>query len=385
MTEQAKHEKRGNGDGTKITRHTSGKWWQRVTLPDGTRKAFYGKTQKEVTDKRNAYLANYHAGRISVDASQPTGKYLEDWLKSLRNVKERTREDYERQVSLAIPYIGKTRLDTLKPAHVQACYDELEGRGLSPVSVSKVHRVLRIAFRRAVKLGYILRAPTELATPSRIEKVERPTFSPEQARAFLESVGSDRLYALWVVFIMQGLRVGEALGLRWGDIDFDAQQMHIRHTVQRLRTGITPGTPKTARSRRDLDLAPITLAALRAHRTRQLQERLQAGPDWRGAGTWEDLVFTTPDGAPIQPSTPSSMLHRRLAQAGLPQMRAHDLRHTFATLLFEAGCDLVEVQHAMGHSSYHLTADTYTHVRSTRRSRATEHMGRLFPLTEDAG
>ncbi len=374
--------KNGNGDGTRITRHSNGQWWTRVTLPDGTRKAFYGTTQREVREKKNGYLAEVRAGRISTDAAQPTGKYLRDWLRTCRTIKPATRQDYERQIELATP-IHKTRLDQLKAAHVQALYDQLTERGLSAVSVVKVHRVLRIAFRRAVKLGYILRAPTEMATPPRPEYVERPTLSAEQVRSFLQSTADDRLHALWVLILMQGLRSGEACGLRWQDIDFEAQQVSVRQTVQRLRgLGVVAGTPKTARSRRTLDLVPATVAVLRAHRIQQLKERM-AAPEWERAPEWADQVFTTNTGRPLAPAALGYPIRRALAKADLAHVRVHDLRHTYATLLCEAGCSLIDVQHALGHSSYHLTADTYTHARKERRSPATAHMEQLFPATEE--
>jgi len=375
--------KRANGDGTNITRHKSGKWWQRVTLPDGTRKAFYGDTQAEVRQKRDEYLAAFRAGRISTDAAQLTGKYLHDWLKSHKSVKPRTRLDYERQVALAAP-IHSIRLDQLKPAHVQALYDELAERGLGPVSVQKVHRVLRAAFRRAVKLGYILRAPTELADPPRAEANERPTLNAKQVNTLLESTRGDRLHALWVTLLLQGLRSGEALGLRWTDIDFEAGRLTVRQTVQYLGAqGLVPGTPKTPRSRRTLDLVPATAAALREHRARQLTMRL-AAPVWESRPEWQDLVFTTDAGKPIFPSSLRKPLLQALKRAGLPALRVHDLRHTYATVLCGAGCEIIHVQHELGHSSYHLTADTYTHVRTDRRSPATEHMERLFPSVKAA-
>jgi integrase len=143
-------------------------------------------------------------------------------------------------------------------------YDELEERGLSATSIEKVHHVLRIAFCRAVKLGYILRAPTEVATRPRAEYVERVTLSAEQAALFLDHTAGDRTYALWCVFLMQGLRLGETLGVRWEDLDLDPRRLHMRRTVQRLRgQRIVSGTPKTARSRRALDLVPRTVAALK--------------------------------------------------------------------------------------------------------------------------
>ncbi len=267
---------------------------------------------------------------------------------------------------------------------MQALYDQLTAGGLSATSVGKTHRVLRIAFRRAVKLGYILRAPTEMASPPKPEYTERPTLSAEQVRAFLNSTKDDRLHALWVLILMQGLRSGEALGLRWQDIDFEAQRLNVRQTVQRLRgLGVVAGTPKTARSRRTLDLVPATVAALRAHRIRQLEERM-AAPDWESAPEWADQVFTTMTGRPLAPASLGYPIRRALTKAGLSHVRVHDLRHTYATLLCEAGSDLIHVQHALGHSSYHLTADTYTHARKERRSPATAHMELLFPAAKDA-
>lgn len=377
--------KRGNGEGTNITQHASGRWWQRVTLPDGTRKAFYGDTKKEVREKREEFLAAYRAGRISPDAAQRVSKYLQDWLKTCRRVKESTYADYERQVGLALPSIGNVRLDQLKPAHLQALYDELEERGLSATSIDKVHRVLRIAFRRAVKLGTILRTPTEVAAPPRAEYVERTTLTVEQARTLLALTETDRLHALWTVFLLQGLRLGEALGLRWSDIDFDEKRLSIRHTVQRIPgKGLVTGTPKTAKSRRTLDLAPATMAALRRRQDQLDFERKKAGWRWESREEWLGLVFTTATGKPIDPGTMSKLLHRRLRKAGLPMLRVHDLRHTYATILNENGVDLIQVQHALGHSSYHQTANIYTHVRKDRRSPATEQMAKLFLLAEDA-
>ncbi len=288
------------------------------------------------------------------------------------------------QINHAIIVTLAVRLDQLKAAHVQALDDELTERGLGAVSVGKVHRVLRIAFRRAVKLDYILRAPTEMATPPKPEHIERVTLSAEQVRTLLTCTQDDRLAALWTLFLMQGLRSGEALGLRWADVDLEARRLSVRQTTQRLRgLGIVAGTPKTARSRRTLDLAPATVTALRAHRLRQLEERM-AAPEWEQAPEWTDQVFTTKTGRPLEPSALGYPLRRALTKADLPSMRVHDLRHTYATLLSEAGCDLVDVQHALGHSSYHLTADTYTHARKERRSPATDHIERLFPVVEGA-
>lgn len=132
-----------------------------------------------------------------------------------------------------------------------------------------------------------------------------------------------------------------------------------------------------------MTLLPTTVAALRKHRACQAEERLQAAA-WESRPEWADLVFMTEAGGPLDPGDIRPALYRALTRAGFPLLRVHDLRHTYATLLCEDGCDLIHVQRALGHSSYHLTADTYTHVRP-ERSPVTAHLERVFRDLEVVG
>jgi integrase len=181
-----------------------------------------------------------------------------------------------------------------------------------------------------------------------------------QIAAFLDFVNHDRLYAMWWLIALRGLRRGEAAGLRWIDVDLDTHVLMIGQ--QRIAYGhtVAVGPPKTAASRRTIALDPHTVRVLRAHRRRQQTEAKLAGQRWEDSG----YVFTTVDGSPLHPDWLTRTFGRLVNDSGLPPVRLHDLRHGAASLAHAAGADLKTVQELLGHSSIVLTADTYTSVLS---------------------
>ena len=199
--------------------------------------------------------------------------------------------------------------------------------------------------------------------------------NPEQAKTLLEAVADHRLEALITVAVGLGLRQGEALGLRWReDIDLDAGLLSVQQTLE--RAGVEPrfGEPKTARSRRTINMPSTVAAALRRHRTRQLEERLAAGPRWRESG----LVFTTTIGTAIDKSGLHKAFKAVLRAAGLPDIRYHDLRHTAATLLLAQGVDPRTIMETLGHSQISLTMNTYAHVMPALQREAAAKMDAIL-------
>lgn len=170
-----------------------------------------------------------------------------------------------------------------------------------------------------------------------------------------------------------GLRQGELLGLRWEDIDSDTGNLSVRQTLQRQPGEARFGAPKTERSRRTLALPAITAAALRSHRVRQVQDRLLAGSRWREHG----LVFATRIGTPLDPSDVTHSFQRVLARLGLPRLRFHDARHTFASLLLADGAHPRVVMEILGHSQIGLTMNTYSHVIPALKRDAADQIDRL--------
>lgn len=184
-----------------------------------------------------------------------------------------------------------------------------------------------------------------------------------------------RLHALWVLLATTGLRLGEALGLLWTDIDFASGRLVVKRALQRQPDiGYVFVEPKTARSRRTVYLALGALRTLVDHRRSQVQDQLAAGPEWNNSG----LVFTTPIGRPVDGTWATKWFHRALEQGGLPRVRIHDLRHTAATHLIRRGVHPKVVQELLGHSTISLTLDTYSHVAPALHAEVASHMQVLF-------
>lgn len=262
----------------------------------------------------------------------------------------------------------------LSPSDIQPFLNDKLAEGLSPRTVRYLHAVLRRALGQALKRGLV---PRNVATLVNLPKAQRPEvepFTPDQARSFLAAIHGDRLEALYSVALSVGLRQGEALGLRWEDVDLDTGTITVRKALQRLNGVFELVEPKTARSRRTIALPQTAVTALRVHRTRQLQERLLAGSKWCENG----LVFTNTFGTPIDASNLIRHFHRALVAAGLPRKRFHDLRHTCASLLLAQGVHPRVVMDILGHSQISLTMDTYSHVIPALQREAASQMDVLL-------
>ena len=181
---------------------------------------------------------------------------------------------------------------------------------------------------------------------------------PEQARVLLRTLHGHRLEALFTVPLAIGLRPGEALGLMWSDIDWQRGTLQVARSLQRIEDRLHIEELKSRSSRRSIKMPEIAVASLKAHRSRQAEERLVAGLHWQDTG----LVFTTRQGRPLAPRYVARSFKRILHAAGLPDTRVYDLRHTCATLLLVQGVHPRVVMEILGHSQISLTMNTYSHV-----------------------
>jgi integrase len=205
--------------------------------------------------------------------------------------------------------------------------------------------------------------------------------SPDQAREFLDGIHGDRLEALYLVALGVGLRQGEILGLAWSDIGFVSSTLAVRHALQRVDGRLILVEPKSVTSHRVVVMPAIVLDALRAHRTRQREDRLLAGSRWHDDE--RGLVFTTTIGTPMDGIAVTRRFQALLLAAGLPRQRFHDLRHACASLLLAQGVSPRVVMEALGHSQISLTLNTYSHVIPALGRAAAEQMDamrRLRPL-----
>jgi integrase len=320
------------------------------------------------------------------------GEYLEDWLTAVRpSLRSSTATSYDHTLrKWVIPRIGHLRLGALSSAKLSALYGELlrSGRhdgkaGLSARSVAYTHRIGTHALKDAVSWGLLTRNPAAHVDPPRVARPEMHVWSQPEVRRFLASVADDRLYALWAILLATGLRRGEALGLRWDDVDLDRRRLSIQRAVTVVDYEIVVSEPQTTRGRRSVSIDPTTAAVLAAHRKRQLEDRLAWGPAWQDSG----YVFTTEDGRVLHRQRVTQIFKRLASEAGLPPIRLHDLRHTAATLALTAGIHPKVVSERLGHATVGITLDTYSHVgEGLQEEAATRVAGLIFGDAEsDSG
>jgi integrase len=330
--------------------------------PDGKRR--YVSAKRKGDAERSLREAMTDAGRgLVFDASNQTvsgyiTRWLEDFAKA--NLAPRTYHNYKLQIrEHIIPAFGTMKLSKLDTPNIQALYTAKLRDGLKPSSVRYIHAVLHCALKKAAELRLIPRNPAASASPPKIRQEEITPLDGQQARLLLEAARGDRFECLYALSLMCGLRMGEALGLRWSDIDLEAGTLRVHRQLQRIREGggLVFSEPKNA-SRRTIDLPQRTREALRSHHKRELEEELRAGGKWQENG----LVFASRKGTPLDAQNIVNRYFKPLLRrSGLPDIRWHDLRHTCATLLLTRGTHPKMVQHLLGHASIQLTLDRYSH------------------------
>lgn len=323
-------------------------------------------------------------------------EFLEDWLRGLR-VAETTAHSYKRKLRLYVmPALGDRKLQQLTARQIDALYRRLEasggtdGKPLSARTVRYTHMILRKALAQAVRDGLLLRNPTDTVNPPTAKQARAPEMSvwtAEQIGSFLawDRAQDDRLYALWLTYATTGMRRGEALALRWDDLDLINGQLAVRRGLVQYAGTVAMSTTKTARAR-VLDLDPFTLAALKDHRTRQAEERLRLGPRWVDQG----LIFAHdgnklgPDGTAggwLRPESVWRAWQARLKAFNddeankddkLPPLSLHGLRHSWATMALSSNIHVRVVQERLGHSSAQITLNTYSHVGPTLHREAAQ-------------
>jgi integrase len=354
--------KRGNGEGS-ITRRKDGLYMARYTVQTATgpkRKTIYGKEREDVAEKLADALSNRNKGLVFDAGSQTVGEYLERWLETSAkgSVQESTYASYCKQVRCyVVPAIGRVKLKGLSSMQIQGMYRAMLDRGLSPRTVHYTHAVLHRGLRQAVRWGLIPRNVSEDVDRPRLRREEIRPLSRGQARHLLKTAGEsgDRFEALYVLALHTGMRPGELLGLKWEDVDLDEGDLRLNRAL----AGRNLTTPKTKRSRRRIDLSTASIAALKAHRKRQLEERMRKVGLWRD----HDLIFASAVGTPLSHRNVVRSFKALLKRAGLPvSTRLYDLRHTCATLLLGSNVHPKYVQELLGHASIALTLDTYSHV-----------------------
>ena len=367
--------RRGHGEGS--IRHRADGRWEASLQIDGRRRSWLGKTRSEVQRKLSEAIHAHETGAPLSGPRQTFARFWADWLPGMRTqLRPRTWTRYEElgRVHL-LPAIGKIPLARLGPQHVRALHEGMVAAGLSPSTAHHAHAVLHRALADGVRWGLVGRNVAGLVAAPRMAEHQMQTLSGEQARAFLKAAQGDRFEALYVLAISTGMRQGELLALHWRDLDLEAKSLSVTGTLQRGKGTLTIAEPKTLRSRRKVALAPHAVEVLRRHRQAQIAERLAAGSLWQDS----DLVFANEGGAPVnRDRLIARSFNPLLAQAGLPRIRFHDLRHTAATLLLAQGVHPKIAQEMLGHANIAVTLDRYSHVSQDMQQDAARLMGEVL-------
>ena len=358
--------KRKDGKGA-VYHRADGRWEAQCRLPGIGRKSFYGRTRREVLGKLGDASWMMSLGLPVSSRNRTAGDFLDDWLEvTRRRVRPSTFRSYELNVRRLTPQLGHVPMTRLSPAGIQGAYQRLEATGLSPYTVLQAHRTLHGALSQAMHWGLIPRNPAALVFPPRPRKRQLTALTTDHLLELFASTEGHKLHPLWVILGTGGLRVGEALGLAWDDVDFISGRVVIRRALHHEPgKGFMFLAPKTATSMRTVLVTRFALEVLREHRL--------AHP-----GSGDGLVFTNSRGGPLHQSVVGVGLRRALDATHLPRIRVHDLRHTTATALLVEGVHPKVVQDMLGHSTITTTMDTYSHVMPALHADAVRRLDRIL-------
>ncbi|MFI8305497.1 tyrosine-type recombinase/integrase [Streptomyces sp. NPDC085927] len=402
MEEKNKRTRQPNGRSS-IYLGKDGKWHGRVTVgirDDGKpdRRHVERKTRAEVAEAVRELERQRDAKTVRKPGKPWTVKaWLTHWIENIAplGVNENTMVGYGAAVRKhLIPGLGAHRLDRLKPEHIETFYAAMQAKGSKPATAHQAHRTFRTALNEAVRRGHLGQNPVRLAKAPRVREDEIEPYSVEEVRRLLRAADKRRNSARWAIALSLGLRQGEALGLKWTDVDLDGGVLMVRRSrrrpryahgcgdtcgrkagycPQRKRTNPETADTKSRAGRRAVGLPPQLVDLLRTHRKRQDAERVAAGDKW----TEEGWLFATETGRGTSPRTDYDDWKELLAAAKVRDGRLHDARHTAATVLLILGVSERAVMGLMGWSSTAMAA-RYQHMVDTVRTNIARQVDELI-------
>ena len=385
--------KKSNGEGS-IVKRSDGRYMARYTL-NSKRYAIYGSTFEEVRVQLTEVLANIDKGDHVAPSGHTVSQWFREWLitYALPTVKQSTYISYESYVRLHLePALGTTKLTSLTIEQLQRFFNQKQ-QTLAVKSLRNIYNMLHACLNQAVINGHLIRNPINgVKLPAATKKEIRILSSQEQAVLHTTASTSTTLSAFGIIFALStGLRLGELLGLQWGDIDYTSHSIQVRRTVGRLQkvdadgnlisrttgvptTEIVARSPKSANACRTIPLFPQVWNDLMAYQDKQKEILLSQ----RIPITTSTPIFSTPTGLMYEPRTYEDLFKRTLKAAGLQDINFHALRHTFATRALEAGMDIKVLSSILGHAQASTTLNLYVHALPDHKKTSMEKMGAFY-------
>lgn len=382
--------KRANGSGS-IRKRPDGRWEGTYCAGYDTktgkllRKSVYGKTQKEVRQALAKVTTEIDEGNYVAPSKLPLSKWLESWISDYTmNLKPATRAAYQQHIRVHLkPYIGDIILGQLSTADIQSLYSKLLNEmELSPKTVKNVHGVLHRALEQAKKIGYIRINPSDAAITPRVEKKQVDALEADDVSVFLRAInGTKYEYPLFVA-VFTGLRQGELLGLTWDCVDFNRGLLLINKQHNRAK-GEKEFRFSSLKNDKIRTLTPAdeVMDILRKQQRKQEMWKKQFGSEWSNP---DNLVFTTETGRFIHNVILYQNFKRIMAKLGKPDLRFHDLRHTYAVNSLRAGDDIKTVQENLGHATAAFTLSTYAHATPGMKRESANRMSQFIQSVKNS-
>jgi integrase len=348
------------------------------------RKAFYGKTRKEVQDKLTAALNDLNNDAFIEPSKMTVATWVDTWLREYKknSLKPSTFIGYHNICKVHIKtYLGHHPLKDLQHIHVQQFVNSMADREINRGTIDNMLKVLSGALKQAMKNGFIRKnVATDILLPKKNIK-ERRVLTPEEQTRFIEAAKTIQHCEVYILAIATGLRLGELLAITWDDIDFEESELNVNKTLYSLKDLENPtairkfciGTPKTRASTRIMPLLPAISEMLKQLKGRQDSEdpkfKLPCYGIARQSQPINNLVFHTLEGKPLTHEYVRRHYYRLLQAANIDKtgLTIHSLRHTFATRGLENGIELRVMQELLGHSNIQMTANLYTHVLPNKK------------------
>lgn len=378
---------RGAQGAGNIRQRKDGTWEARYTLgrDPGTgkqvQKSVYGKTQKEVLEKLRKIQSDIDSGLYTEPTKLTVGEWLDIWISEYqRQVKESTKAEYQSNIKHRIkPAIGAVKLNKLSAPIIQKFYNDLgrsseTKKALTAKSIHNTHGVLHKALQQAVELGYIPVNPSDICKLPRKEKTEITPLDGAKINEFLTAIKNSPYRLIFTVDLFTGMRQGEILGLSWDAIDFERGTILIKQQLQKIAKKYRIVSVKNDRPR-VISPAKFVMDLLVEQRAIQNRWILRAGEVWENP---DNLVFTNEVGRHVFRDNVYEHCKRTGRQIGLPNLRFHDLRHSYAVASLRAGDDIKTVQSNLGHHTAAFTLDVYGHATDQMKQESADRMDKFI-------
>lgn len=342
------------------------------------------KTEKAAQTELNKILRSIDDETYVEPSKQNFAEYLHRWLNAAKpNLAPKTFERYKQLVEVNInPKLGPIKLSKLHPQQLAEFYtwsasfgNRRTGHGLHPQTVLHIHRLLRKALQQAVVWQFRASNPANSVDAPRVPEREMQPVDEERAAFLIEAAENTEMFLPMLIGFCTGLRRGEALALRWADLDLESARLTVNQSLTQTREGgLLFKSPKNKSSRRTIALPSVLVDALKDHRAKQQKTRELFGPDYPNY----DLVLSLQDGTPWPPDRFTDAYTAFARRNGAKGIRFHDLRHTHASELLRRGTPIKTVSTRLGHSTSKITIDTYGHLMDGDDERAAKTVQKVY-------